>query len=91
MKDNILEAYEEMLNEVGKVKAAKDIYKIGDMKNLKKPTYKKAQEGKRLAKEMSLWFESMMRNMDELELEYIKKIENAYMNIKKTANSLGIG
>ena len=86
--DKILEAYEEILDE--RLKSAGEMYKLGDMKNLKKPTYKAAQDGKRLAKELSLWFESMMRNIDKLEVSYVKKIETVHKNIKKIANSIGI-
>lgn len=80
---------EDYLNEAGKLKTAGELYKLRDMKNLKGPVKKTAQEGKRLAGELSKWFGAMLRNFDDLEVSDANKIENAHKEVKNITTKLG--
>jgi len=52
---------------------------------------KRAVEGARLAKELSRWFEAMLRNIDDLDGKDAMKIMNMQGKIKEAAKSVGIG
>jgi hypothetical protein len=52
---------------------------------------KRAMEGQRLSKELSRWFEAMLRNIDDLEGKDAMKIMNIQSKIKEAAKSVGIG
>ena len=52
---------------------------------------KRAEEGQRLSKELSKWFDAMMRNIDDLDGKDAMKIMNIQGKIKEAAKSVGIG
>jgi hypothetical protein len=52
---------------------------------------KRAMEGQRLSKELSRWFEAMLRNIDDLDGKDAMKIMNMQGKIKEAAKSVGIG